>query len=349
MSEYTELPRSLQRQIDAAFDKARMLPADPVETGLVPPAAKRRRIEEEDEGEQTNYHDEDSDEGGGFLLDDDEQEPGGFEAPVVEKEEEDDMFPDTIGLSMIPAAVSPSPSLLSPSRCHLTNKCTQLQLLDLPPDDEDVLSAFKNAAGGWGVLNKGEQSVSRDEWREVTAILLQHRVPLSQNNDENDAARTTPESTRRRTKLVVGEEDSDPMALVESDVDVDSADEFRGDDDDDQDEAQLDNSSDEDYGAPARKPAPSTRRTRRRRPSSSSEEDMPTKLAPTPRQRTEARKTFQLFFPDSNDSELDSKRIMIKDLTRVSKVLGIKLKAEEVRLRLCDFQGERCIVLMRVL
>ena len=118
MSEYTELPRSLQREIDAAFDKARQLPPDPVETGLVPPAAKRRRIED-DEGEQTNYHDEDSDEGGGFLVDD--EVPGGFEPVEDEKTAPSPSVndvPDTIGLSMIPAAVShPSHSLSTFSEC----------------------------------------------------------------------------------------------------------------------------------------------------------------------------------------------------------------------------------------
>lgn len=102
MDDFNALSSSLRHEIDAAFDKARALPSDPVDTGLVPPAAKRRRLDRND-GEAANYHSGDEDESGGFLVD---SEPGGF------LDEEDTCSEprignsDVIGLSMIPAAVS---------------------------------------------------------------------------------------------------------------------------------------------------------------------------------------------------------------------------------------------------
>jgi hypothetical protein len=48
------------------------------------------------------------------------------------------------------------------------------------------------------------------------------------------------------------------------------------------------------------------------------------------RQKETCLKTFALFFPDIPHHQLADHRIMIKDLQRVSKLLGEKIKAEEV-------------------
>lgn len=102
--DFGQLPRSLQRQIDDAFNKARLLPSDPVSSGLVPPAAKKHLAH--DDGEIANYHSrENSVEAGGFLLDDD---AGGFlkDDDSVSNTGNDHSPDDSLALSMIPAAVS---------------------------------------------------------------------------------------------------------------------------------------------------------------------------------------------------------------------------------------------------
>lgn len=102
--DFEQLPRSLQRQIDVVFDKARLLPQDPVSSGLVPPAAKKHLAN--DDGEIANYHSrQNSEEAGGFLLDDD---AGGFlkDDETVLRPEYDHSPDDSLALSMVPAAVS---------------------------------------------------------------------------------------------------------------------------------------------------------------------------------------------------------------------------------------------------
>lgn len=133
------------------------------------------------------------------------------------------------------------------------------------------------------------------------------------------------------------EEDLDLDALVESDANEDSEDEYRSDDDEDEErggEASERASSGDEFGAPATRSAKGKGKAavrskpRRRRRSSSASSAAP---AMTQRQRTEARKTFALFFPDVPKEKLTSQRIKIKDIGRVASVLSIKLKTEEVR------------------
>ena len=50
----------------------------------------------------------------------------------------------------------------------------------------------------------------------------------------------------------------------------------------------------------------------------------------SPRQKKECRRMYALFFPDVEDKDLDSRRLMIKDITRVAKVLKEKITVEEV-------------------
>jgi len=105
MSDFDDLPVWLQRQVDAAFDKARTLPPDPVCTGLVPAAANKCRPGH-DEGELTNYHSDDEQflsEGGGFLVED---KPDGSLSAEGNTADSLECQSDSLGLSMIPAAVS---------------------------------------------------------------------------------------------------------------------------------------------------------------------------------------------------------------------------------------------------
>src|SRR6266498_1739508 len=67
-----------------------------------------------------------------------------------------------------------------------------LQRLDLPPDDEDVLSIFRNAASGWTsssikplvLSDSSGKYISRDDWRAVCAVLLENR-PLEDVQSED--------------------------------------------------------------------------------------------------------------------------------------------------------------------
>ncbi|KIJ24073.1 hypothetical protein M422DRAFT_275224, partial [Sphaerobolus stellatus SS14] len=90
------------------------------------------------------------DAGGGFLI----------ESEAEQSESEEENQNDIIPLSLIPSA---------------------LQLLDLPPDDEEILRVFRNAAGGWNGMSgepsssrtsNEEGSVSRKDWRTVCAVLV---------------------------------------------------------------------------------------------------------------------------------------------------------------------------------
>ncbi|CAE6469298.1 unnamed protein product [Rhizoctonia solani] len=116
-------------------------------------------------------------EGGGFVKDDqDEQEAS---------EEEQDSIP----FSMVP---------------------TGLQMLDLPPHDEEVLSVFRNAATGWenqpgmprrwtgsddeAVVDKDTGlSVSQADWRAVCAVLLGQK-------EEEEEEEETPKKRKRGSK-----------------------------------------------------------------------------------------------------------------------------------------------------
>lgn len=223
---------------------------------------------------------------------------------------------------------------------------TALQLLDLQPDDEDILSVFRNAASGWETSQtsnrtpqKGddEQFVSKKDWRAVCAALLDDGQRES-GDEENDV-----DVDMAEAKENDGVDDDSPL----------SGDEYQ---ESESDLTEPDEDSDEEYyesgfvtktSTPTekRKAAGSSlpRRTRSRkksratslRMSDSDEGDVDMRSAPkplTPRQKAECRRTFALFFPDIPDTELDRQKIMIKDITRVAKLLKQKVTAEDVRL-----------------
>jgi hypothetical protein len=187
-----------------------------------------------------------------------------------------------------------------------------LQLLDLPPDDSEVLSVFKNAASGWTSdsittfegLNPQEKVVSREDWRSVCAILLE----------------------RRRSEIASDDEPLHKMSKSENwqDVEVDS--ESYIDHESGADSAES--SSDEYMDHPIR---PQKRVQDQNRQFDTSRLTLnPTR--PSSRQKETCLKTFALFFPEVPHHELADHRIMIKDLQRVSKLLGEKIKAEEVNI-----------------
>ncbi|KAJ7434728.1 hypothetical protein FB451DRAFT_1257349 [Mycena latifolia] len=220
----------------------------------------------------------DTDSGGGFFAD----SGGGFLA--------EEPGPEQIPLSAIPEA---------------------LQRLDLPPDDEQVLLVFKNAAAGWksstnrpdeiGVDAEAEKLwVCREDWRSVCAVLLEHHAEEYEDSEGGGGgAPYVPESDEDE------EEYQDPDAPDDSD-----SDEYM------------------------EGPSTSRRRTRTRRARSSSSSSAPPSIsAPkklTARQTKTCLETYALFFPDASEAELPAQRILIKDLQRVSNLIGDKLKGEEI-------------------
>lgn len=187
---------------------------------------------------------------------------------------------------------------------------TALQILDLPPADEEILAVFENAARGWGgaQVSTGEEGVSRKDFRAVCAALL----PEEDCGDGSEDG---------------GEE------LWESELQQD------GEYFEEESSLSVDEDSEEYTGkgkARAKvvvksRPTPRGRGNKRKRVDSTdiSDDDRPIRM--TPRQKAECRKAFALFFPDVPESELESQRIMIKDIVRVAGLLREKIKAEEVR------------------
>ncbi|KAG6895309.1 hypothetical protein C0992_002018 [Termitomyces sp. T32_za158] len=168
-----------------------------------------------------------------------------------------------------------------------------LQKLDLPPDDEQVLAVFRNAASGWTAPSSSDAQVtskgwiSRDDWRAVCAVLLEQVG----NDDGNDLG-------------------SDDQYLED-------------------DEASDDDEDDEEY---LEEPT-ARRRTRGRAAKSSSPSVSPGPSSPrklTKRQQETTFEAFSLFFPDVSPEDVPKQRIMIKDIQRVAKLLGEKIKADEM-------------------
>ncbi|KAK0487476.1 hypothetical protein IW261DRAFT_618137 [Armillaria novae-zelandiae] len=204
--------------------------------------------------------------GGGFLVEDDPDE--------IEDEIDASQVPN-VPISSIPSA---------------------LQLLDLPPDDEQVLTIFRQAASGWDedASASTELSVTMDDWRAVCAILLEHHAQEYADSDGDAISRPV----------------SDPESdYQEGDVDME-------DDDDD------------DYVEEASSRRRTRTTTRTRESDTDSDSTMPKQL--TKRQKQTCLENFALIFPDVTPEDLPRQKIMIADIQRVSKLLNEKLKAEEI-------------------
>ena len=201
-----------------------------------------------------------------------------------------------------------------PTHIPLTLISTALQILDLPPADEEVLAVFENAARGWGGAQAptGEEGVSRKDFRAVCAVLLLDEEDQEGGSDGWDDEDEEPEvSERQQDGEYFGEESS-------LSVDEDSE-EYTG------------KGKTRAKAVAKSRPTPRGRGRKRKRVDSTdtSDEERPVRI--TARQKAECRKAFALFFPDVPGSELNSQRIMLKDIVRVADLLREKIKAEEVR------------------
>lgn len=281
------LPEAIQNKIDSAFNsiaKKRVVPSDTATGRFIPETGGFLRDDQDYKFGGGFMPDQDA--GGGFIHEG--SEGGGF---VHDPEEPS--LPDQIPLSMIPSA---------------------LQILDLPPDDDEILAVFRNAATGWasgnnrvgaGRLEAEEQYVSRDDWRSVCGVLLEHDLEDSKSDGDVGMA---------DSKIHV-DDASDSDAYHESEL---------GDGEEDDDDEYIE--------------GPSVRRRTRQvrkssslsppRPSLASQDSRSNKL--TSRQRQTAIDAYALFFPSAAPEELLNQKIMIKDVQRVAKLLNEKLKLEEV-------------------
>lgn len=198
----------------------------------------------------------------------------------------------------------PSPDIDQHGLCSqipLSSIPSALQSLDLPPDDDQVLSVFWKAASGWNVssgdIKEGEWMVSRDDWRSVCAVLFESH-----------------------------EENIEFGGLHESDREMEYEESLAS--------GRTDDGSDDEY-LESLVASSSHRRTHSRRskhePDFSSTSSSPTKHLSLRQQQT-CLQAFTLFFPSVPASEVANQKIMMKDIQRVSELLGEKIKANEVHL-----------------
>lgn len=271
---FVALSARLRRRIDDAFDRA-------VEGSSNSPR-KKRKLDSAQSGGFVAVEDVSP---GGFLIED----AGGFLLDGYE-----DRTP------------SPSPDPISIS---LSSVPAALQLLGLPPDDEEVLSVFRNAASGWGARLEGSSEVSRKDWRSVCAALLDGED--GEGSDDGGPSAAHSETAARSDQ--------------EQDSGLDS-DEYHMSIDGDMSEPEA---SDEEYqdDKPA---AVSGSRKPREAPKSLPTGALLDASQLSAKQKAECREDFARFFPDVPDAELDRQKIMIKDVTRVANILKEKIKAEEV-------------------
>ncbi|KAJ3517528.1 hypothetical protein NLJ89_g446 [Agrocybe chaxingu] len=269
------LPKHVQRAIDEAFDAT----------------IKPNQVSKANRRTPTSTSNNAALGGGGFLI----EEPvsgGGF---LVEDDNEDGSNAEDV-LAQIPLELIPA----------------ALQRLDLPPDDDDVLAVFKNAASGWtsssirpsqGSSSHEETYVSRSDWRSVCAVLLEN------NPKEDDAERGVP----------MDEDDDDGASDEYIEEQLSSEEDLSGE------------ASSEEYMEGPGNSRLQTRARKRARVSSpiaNSSVDKLQKLSS--RQRQTCLATFSLFFEGVPSEELMNQKIMIKDLQRATKLLNEKLKADEM-------------------
>jgi hypothetical protein len=228
---------------------------------------------------------------GGFIVEDDSGEP--------QRNPEFDDAATHIPLAMIPSA---------------------LQMLDLPPADEEVLEVFRNASGGWDGSSDGQQGVSRKDWKSVCLILLSQELPRPSSGDEIMQG-----ETRLHEESSV-EESDDEYREPEQNGWVE--DQESGDEDEDEYIRPSKQATDRKGKGKAQPSAHASRGRKRRRDSFEGDEDVPKSM--TRRQKAACREAFALFFPGVEDKDLDSQRIMIKDIVRVSEVVKEKITAEDV-------------------
>ncbi|EIW58750.1 uncharacterized protein TRAVEDRAFT_47893 [Trametes versicolor FP-101664 SS1] len=299
---YAALPQELQARIDDAFDEALQDSATDAE-----PAHKRRKLDHPpapggfiaggfipEEQAAGGFIVDEPNSGGGFVRDE-SPAAGGFITDAGERQTH-------IPFSLIPTA---------------------LQLLDLQPDDEDVLAVFRNAATGWGGGgSEGEDEdarVSRKDWRAVCAALLDSGGSDEDGDvDMDDRSEEAAEDGLEEAASDSGEEFVQSESGAEESADG-------SDDDYEEGGGGFVRSKGAKKGGKVATERQAARKTR----STAVNEDGEARAGLSARQKAECRAAFALFFPDVSEGELGKQRIAIKDITRVAKLLKEKVTAEE--------------------
>ncbi|KAH7924712.1 hypothetical protein BV22DRAFT_1105333 [Leucogyrophana mollusca] len=291
---FIALPSHVGRHIDEAFD-ASATGSSARQSSTQNLRKRRKDVVPQTEGfvaEEAGGFLADEPEAGGFLVED--AEPGGF--LIDEEDDSEDSSSYLEAASHLPLSSIPS----------------ALRHLDLPSDDEEILSVFRNAASGWGAQSQ-EGGVSRKDWRSVCAALLD----AGDGDNEGDVREL---STPRNANTNDGEgEDSGPDS---DDYRMSASDES----------SSPDQASDEEYVEDSNFASTSRRKATKPRKSSARPASPigVSKRGLAGHQKARCREDFARFFPGVPDSELDRQKIMIKDITRVATLLKEKLKAEEI-------------------
>ncbi|KAG8695531.1 hypothetical protein FRC09_009095 [Ceratobasidium sp. 395] len=250
--DFSTLKPSLRRAIDNAFFKLLKQKSNEARKEDVP--RKRRRVELDDE-----------DGGGGFVK-------SGGDGDEGDQASDDDQDP-SIPLSLIPSGLQVHTTFftcLHLSHSHSIPK----QMLDLPPDDQEVLTVFRNAASGWenprprrakpGSDDEMEVEiedkdagllVSKEDWRAVCAVLLgqQQEEPEQPSRKKQPGTRPSRRNTspatsdRRQTRAAT--RGKGKAKAPEPEPDSDEGGGFVSEDDDDEGEGgrgfELDDEEDE--------------------------------------------------------------------------------------------------------
>ncbi|KAI0264717.1 hypothetical protein BC834DRAFT_956533 [Gloeopeniophorella convolvens] len=242
---------------------------------------------------------------GGFLLDDDQAMGGGFLPPsppaaIDEVEPDGDEQATHIPLSCIPYA---------------------LQLLDLPPDDEEILAVLRNAATGWGgdsssrrrgatTRDDGDDAaegrVSLRDWRAVCAALMD--VSGDEDTGEGSGADVNDSDEAAEAS------DRELLELEESSAG--SSDEYT--------EAAKPQKRTRKSSASMSKPKTRPKFSPRESPSPIDSSEI------TSRQKQECLRAFLLFFPGVPEEVAKRRRIGVRELNTAVTALKEKIKAEEM-------------------
>ncbi|KAE9398371.1 hypothetical protein BT96DRAFT_920901 [Gymnopus androsaceus JB14] len=337
------LSKSLQLQIDDAFHsiiKANKGPPSPIALDFEPePPLKKQKLNAEEFVEGSSS-------GGGFIVDDQEINAGGG-GFVLDDEE---LADSSGGGGFLPNdADEAEPSF--PLRIPLSSIPDALILLDLPPDDEQVLGIFRNAASGWDNYNPdgsntnnghtSELSVTQDDWRAVCAVLLEPFGGTEGASSERDEGSLVADDEEPALEDDAQAEDSDVHMLSDDGADPDAD---PGESDSDYYEPPGPSSS---AGRRIRsRPRPSAKSTGKRRArrnnnndSDSDADDSPKTLSS--RQKSACLESFAMFFADpelatnsksqsQQPQDVRKRRIMLTDIQRVAKLLGEKITAEDM-------------------
>ena len=338
------LPRQTLGRIDKAFNRA-IDESHPEEQR----PRKRRRIEQ---GQACDAKVE-PELAGGFLLDNDdntEVTAGGF---VVESDNEDE-----------PASSSPASS----SRTHIPLSLIPraLQLLDLDPSDQQVLSVFANAATSWSgpsrrprrtlnasedededededIDNDAEQLVSRRDWRAVCAALMPTDGLLG---NEGEADETRPGSGSSSPLTDISEAEAGSSNHVQSaDLEEESGSEDEYVPDTKLKGRRTQSHQQSSRGATAKskgKAKSKPKKLRNTAEESVSEASTSGARSLTERQKQDTLAAFALFFPglpkeDITETKLSSRKLTIRDVANAAATIKEKITAEEVRVFLSKY------------